>query len=928
MAKRSLKRDRSIESTPGKPDGRRASDAAVLNELFEHAPAPAWIVDAEGTILKANRQAQVLCRLESNSDTPFWQLDCWSDASRDRVRLGIENAAARGIPDREEVALRGDVRGRGKLSLSIRPVSPAPEHEQLLVIEALDERTHDQVADALLESEARFHDAFDFAAIGMALMLPSGGLVQVNKSFSQIVGHSQSDLLKTTIQAITHPEDVELNASLLQRLLAGDVHFYHVEKRYVHRRGHIVWALESVSVVRDAQHRPVHLLCQIQDITDRKRAQEILLESEARFRGVLESAPDAILLFDASGNIALVNAQAELMFGYTRGELIGAQVELVLPGGLTRPDSEIDAVRAGLACEVQHCGQEFVAQRKDGSKFPVEVSFSPLDLPERSVAIGIIRDFSERRKAARDLEQRARQEAAIAEFGRTAVAQSDLDVLMDRATRLVAHTLGIACASVMELAADGSMLIKRSLSFDDHASQGVRNQSGRITAGHLEPLVRYALRTGEPQVWQTDGDAAFDASRLKSNGVASAAAVVVLAQNRQYGCLTAYSSERHEFSTEDVHFLEAVAYLLSVAIERKLAEETVRRDRDFAESLIGTAQAIVLVLDTQGRIVRFNPYTEELTGFRLENVQGSPWHMALLPPHHMDAGTKMFEDAARGDRLRSAILPVTTAQGNEREIDWSGRALTDTHGVVTGVLFIGHDITELRAAQKKLLESERLAAIGQMASGLAHESRNALQQIGACAEMLAMELENQPKALDLVAGVQEAEDRLHRLFDDVRAYAVPLRLDRHSANVAPVWRKAWQQAVAQHPERESQLVEDVGCMSADTLIDSPIIEQVFRNLFDNAFDAGAGPLHVKVQCSETLLDGRRAYSITLRDNGPGLSQEQYQKALLPFYTTKTQGTGLGLPIVKRLLEAHGGRIEIGPPGQPGAQFTIVLPRDA
>ena len=95
------------------------------------------------------------------------------------------------------------------------------------------------------------------------------------------------------------------------------------------------------------------------------------------------------------------------------------------------------------------------------------------------------------------------------------------------------------------------------------------------------------------------------------------------------------------------------------------------------------------------------------------------------------------------------------------------------------------------AAHAKMLEAERLAAVGQMVSGLAHESRNALQQIAACTEMLVMELAGSPEVLDLVAGVQEAEARLLRLFEDVRVFAIPLHLNRRKVDMREVWAPHW-----------------------------------------------------------------------------------------------------------------------------------------
>src|SRR5207253_6562752 len=102
-------------------------------------------------------------------------------------------------------------------------------------------------------------------------------------------------------------------------------------------------------------------------------------------------------------------------------------------------------------------------------------------------------------------------------------------------------------------------------------------------------------------------------------------------------------------------------------------------------------------------------------------------------------------------------------------------------------------------------------------------------------------------------------------------------------------------------------------------------EQVFRNIFENALAATPGAAEVTVRCAPTSLDGRPAVLVSVRDNGPGLGAEQRRRIFEPFYTTKTKGTGLGMAIAQRIVEAHGGRIGVGP--GPGAEILLTLPRD-
>ncbi len=128
----------------------------------------------------------------------------------------------------------------------------------------------------LQESEERFRSAFDYAPIGMALVTPAGRWLQVNRSLCEIVGYPEDELLAMDFQSITHSDDVVIAETHIDQLLAGKIPSHQMEKRYIHKRGYEVWAFLSISLARDAQDRSLRLIFQIQDITDRKRAQERL----------------------------------------------------------------------------------------------------------------------------------------------------------------------------------------------------------------------------------------------------------------------------------------------------------------------------------------------------------------------------------------------------------------------------------------------------------------------------------------------------------------------------------------------------------------------------------------------------------------------------------------------------------------------------
>jgi signal transduction histidine kinase len=232
----------------------------------------------------------------------------------------------------------------------------------------------------------------------------------------------------------------------------------------------------------------------------------------------------------------------------------------------------------------------------------------------------------------------------------------------------------------------------------------------------------------------------------------------------------------------------------------------------------------------------------------------------------------------------------------------------------------------LEQAQRRALQAERLAAIGEMVTGLAHESRNALQRSQACLEMLALVVQDRPEALDLLDRLQKAQDHLHHLYEDVRGYAAPIHLEKKLCDLADVWHEAWAQLETTRRDKAAELIELPGATDRHLLADTFRLVQVFRNLLENALAAARVPVIIEVHAEEAWLEGQPALRVSVRDNGPGIPLDLRARVFEPFYTTKAKGTGLGMPIARRIIEAHGGQIVVGEDPPPGTTIFITLPR--
>jgi len=237
-------------------------------------------------------------------------------------------------------------------------------------------------------------------------------------------------------------------------------------------------------------------------------------------------------------------------------------------------------------------------------------------------------------------------------------------------------------------------------------------------------------------------------------------------------------------------------------------------------------------------------------------------------------------------------------------------------------------VAKLNEAGAKAAQRERLAAIGHQMTVLAHESRNALQLTRNGLSLLSQMSQDRPEVLDVIARIQKAQGALQHLLNEVQGYAAPVSVLREVTDLRLIWRRAWESLAAERLGRVARLREETRGVDLFCAVDPFRLEQVFRNLLENALAACPDPVQIEVLCSEAELPDISAVCVAVRDNGPGIDPKQKQRVFDPFYTTRSNGTGLGLAISKRIVQAHGGEIVVGGGGRPGAEFVILLPRAA
>jgi len=374
---------------------------------------------------------------------------------------------------------------------------------------------------------------------------------------------------------------------------------------------------------------------------------------------------------------------------------------------------------------------------------------------------------------------------------------------------------------------------------------------------------------------------------------------------------------------------------LNETLELRVAERTAvaeQRARDLAasealyQSLVETLPLGVARTDGQGRFTYVNRVFCQIVGRNRDAIIGSLWGQVL--------SSQYAELSTPGEaNLGPQAQAVQRWQRNTADSDPSQllesveTPVSSSSGQTVGNQILIWDITERQAAEERMLRAERLAAIGEMMAGVAHESRNALQQINACAKMLEWEFDANQEASGLIVDIHKAHARLHRLFENLRGYVSPLQIDVRPVLLADVFQEAWKSTAAIRRERKVDLQVQGVPDQTWCRVDPFQLEQVFRNVLENSLLACSDPTRITVDWGLVQRDGQWQVRISIIDNGPGLSTEVQAKIFDAFFTTRTRGTGLGMAIVRRIIEAHHGEIQAGPaPRGSGTEICIYLPK--
>jgi two-component system sensor histidine kinase PilS (NtrC family) len=377
----------------------------------------------------------------------------------------------------------------------------------------------------------------------------------------------------------------------------------------------------------------------------------------------------------------------------------------------------------------------------------------------------------------------------------------------------------------------------------------------------------------------------------------------------------------------------STAFLLTGILSGFLGEEIRKgkenvRDRDdviqklesFHKHVIDNIPSGLLTIDTQGKVNLVNDTACAILGMTREDTVGKPMGQVL-------AGIEGWEGREGRDesRVPRAEIRFLRADGSEVFLGFSTSPMKDTEGRSIGRVVIFQDLTPIRQMEERVRIADRLAGVGELAAGLAHEIRNPLASIAGSSQLLRESAASSGDSATLLDIIGRESQRLNGLITDFLAYTGPSQRNTIRLDAAALLRDV-AEAVRAGEAREKSLAVELAPLPALMVEgDGEQLKQVMWNLVRNALQAAPAGGKVMIDGFEQIRHGSRYVVAMISDTGAGIAPGIIEKIFNPFFTTKEGGTGLGLSISQRIVHQHKGFIEVRAAPGKGCVFSVFLP---
>ncbi|MEJ5311348.1 MAG: PAS domain S-box protein [Anaerolineae bacterium] len=847
--------------------------------------------------------------------------------------------------------------------------------------------------DALRESEAQYRLLAETTRDIILLHDMEGRIAYVNQAGLDFAGFSEAEALSKPITAFLPPDRLAEMAERRARRITGDDATFLYETEFVDRTGRRVPVeVNSTPVLREG--RPAQILIVARDITERKRADEKIRESEETYRNLFQNAQVGLFRTRISdGKILESNAQLARMFGYDSREAFIAEY-------VTSQNYVDPGTRERMLRELQEKGsvQNFQARfyRRDGSIFWAE--YSAKIYPEKGWIEGVAEDITARQEAEaalrEALEQTAQSRRALLSVIEDQKAAEQTLRENNRRLSTLNH-LGLALAQTFDLPTIYRIAYEHiaqlvdcpcfGISRYDPATQTLRAEY-MLDEGELLDAARFPPLTLPPDTPLKGRARAILAQQPEivsampappSAGVLvvgasddehiprSALYVPIVVHGQTYGLLELQSYHNDAYGEAEAALLGPAANQIGLAIENARLFATLEAERTLLRTLVDHLPIAVYVKDAAGRKTLSNPVDVRNIGADSEADVLGKTDFELFPPdlaasYHADDMTVIEE----GQPVLNREEMITRPGGGRGWQSTSKVPVRNSAGEIVGLVGIGYDITErrqaalvlqqyaqqleamvaertraLQEAQERLLRQTRLATLGQIAGSIAHELRTPLGAIKNAAYLINMLHGPSDETLqEAIAILNQEVANADRIITSLLTFARPQQAHRQLLEVGPLLERA-----ARHlqPPPNVQIELRIAGDLPPVIADATHLQQALSNLFLNALQAmpEGGRLTVGAEHCAALpkieppgfppapaADGEAGWIVvSVGDTGVGIPPENLERIFEPLFTTKTTGIGLGLALVKLLIQANGGGLAVASLPGEGTTFDIYLP---
>ena len=377
--------------------------------------------------------------------------------------------------------------------------------------------------------------------------------------------------------------------------------------------------------------------------------------------------------------------------------------------------------------------------------------------------------------------------------------------------------------------------------------------------------------------------------------------------------------KRHTIWMAVLFLLIGCAGIISLLLAQgyRAARSSLSRIKAFSDSLVENMPIGLIATDAGGRLSAFNQTAEAILKRTAAEVLGKPAE-EILP----GSCRELFQTLAAERRLIEREFDYAVEKGRTIPLEIIATTLCEENGAFVGHILLFRDMTEIRCLEEEVARSRRLASLGSLAAGVAHEIRNPLSSIKGFATYFRERYRDNPEDRETAEVMIREVDRLNRVITQLLEFARPLTMHRVPTPLQAVIRHALKMVDGEAQAKRIVVETDLSLEVGEIPLDADRMTQVLVNLFQNAITAmeAGGVLRISLARRD-----EKTIRIIIADTGVGIPKEDLPRVFDPYFTTRPSGTGLGLAIVQKIVEAHGGEVRLESEPGRGTTATILLP---